>query len=115
MTDYHKHDYSNAGSTKTLPANLQNKVYIDRWVDENYKRLNKQFANQRELTNSSGSGSIDKLNDTLLLIYTDPDLHLTSWEQAKTYLNSKFTDAAIRIPMQKPVKAETEEHEIDND
>ena len=115
MTDYHKHDYSNAGSIKTLPANLQNKAYIDRFVAENYDRLNRQFANQRELTNSSGCGSIDKLNDTLLLIYTDPDLHLTSWEQAKAYLNSKFTDAAIRIQMQKPVKAETEDNEINND
>lgn len=115
MTAYHKHDYSNNGSAKTLPLNKQNKAYIDRFVSENYSRLNRIFANQREVINSSGCGSIDKLNDTLLLLYTDPDLHLTSWEQAKAYLNNKFTDAAIRIPMQKPVKVVNEEDEINND
>ena len=114
MTEHHKHDYSKTGGAKPLPVNRQNKAYIDRFVAENYERLNKQFANQREVTNSNGFGSIDKLNETLLLLYTDPDLYLTSWEQAKSYLTSKFTDAEIRIPIRKPIK-EAEENELEND
>ena len=108
-------DYACDTDTQCAATNEQNKAFIDRWVSENYERLNSKFSDQREVINSSGCGSIDKLNDALKLLYTDPDLHLTSWEQAKAYLNSKFTDAAIRIPMQKPVKAETEDNEIDND
>lgn len=115
MMEHHKHDYSKTGGEKPLPVNVQNKAYIDRFVTENYDRLNKQFANQREVINTSGYGSIDKLNETLFLLYTDPDLHLTSWEQAKTYLTNKFTDAAIRIQMKKPVKTGTGENEPEDD
>lgn len=115
MMEHHKHDYSKTGGKKPLPVNRQNKVYIDRFVSENYDRLNRQFASQREVVNSNGFGSIDKLNETLLLLYTDPDLHLTSWEQAKAYLTNKFTEAAIRIQMKKPTKEDTEENEPDND
>lgn len=115
MMEHHKHDYSKTGGEKPLPVNVQNKAYIDRFVTENYDRLNKQFASQREVINSSGYGSIDKLNETLFLLYTDPDLHLTSWEQAKAYLTNKFTDAAIRIQMKKPVKTGTGENEPEDD
>lgn len=113
MMEHHKHDYSRTGGKKPIPVNGQNKAYIDRFVAENYERLNKQFANQREVINSSGFGSIDQLNDVFMRLYTDPNLHLTSWEQAKAYLTSKFTDAEIRIPIQKPVKEE--ENELEND
>ncbi|WP_455671681.1 hypothetical protein [Phocaeicola sp.] len=114
MTEHHKHDYSKTGGAKSLPVNEQNKAFIDRFVSENYERLNRQFANQREVINSSGFGSIDKLNQTILALYTDPELHFTSWEQADKYLSSKFTDAEIRLPMKKPTK-ETEENELNND
>lgn len=95
-------DYEEAEATHAAEANEQNRKYIDRFVAENYERLNKQFSNQREVINSSGFGSIDKLNETLLLLYTDHDLHFTNWEQAKAYLTCKFTDKAIRIPTQNP-------------
>lgn len=108
-------DYELDEATHTVEANQQNRKYIDRFVAENYERLNNQFDNQRELINSSGCGSIDKLNDTLLLLYTDPDLHLTSWEQAKAYLSGKFTDAAIRIPVQKPIRKDAEPEESEPD
>lgn len=114
MMEHRKHDYSKTGNVNPLPVNKQNKAYIDRFVLENYDRLNKLFANQREVVNSNGFGSIDKLNETLLLLYTDPKLHLTSWEQAKVYLLNKFTDAEIRIQIKKPIK-EAEENEVDND
>lgn len=108
-------DYEQAEANRVAEVNEQNRKYIDRFVAENYERLNKQFANQREVINSSGFGSIDKLNETLLLLYTDPDLHLTSWEQAKAYLSSKFTEKAIRIPTQKPITKESDSENTEED
>lgn len=104
-------DYDRVEAIREAVANEQNRKYIDRFVAENYERLNRQFDNQRELINSSGCGSIDKLNSTILSLYTDPDLHFNNWKEANTYLLGKFTDAAIRIPTQKPITkdADTEE------
>lgn len=107
-------NYLQDEETITIAVNQQNKAYIDQFVKLNYERLNKQFANQRETINSSAYGSIDKLNETLLLLYSDPDLHFTSWKQANAYLTSKFTEKAIRIQMKKPTK-ETEENGLGND
>ena len=101
-------DYESDEANRVAEVNEQNRKYVDRFVAENYERLNKQFANQREIINSSGFGAIDKLNETLLLLYTDTDLHFADWKQANDYLSGKFTEKAIRIPTQKPITKDCE-------
>lgn len=108
-------DYELDEANRVAEVNEQNKAYIDRFVAENYERLNKQFANQREIINSSGFGAIDMLNETLLLLYTDPDLHFTDWKQANNYLSSKFTEKAIRIPTQKPITKDSDSEDTETD
>ena len=61
--------------------------------------------------NSSAFGALDKLNSTIISLYTDPNLHFADWEQANRYLSSKFTEKAIRVPVKKPVKSEVVENE----
>ena len=46
------------------PVNEQNRKYIDRFVTENYERLNSKFKTDEKI-NSSGFGALDKLNETL--------------------------------------------------
>jgi hypothetical protein len=108
-------DYECVEAIRVAEVNEQNRKYIDRFVSENYERLNRQFANQREVINSSAYGAIDKLNETILLLYTDPDLHFTDWKQANAYLSGKFTEKAIRIPTQKPITKDCDSEDTDND
>ena len=89
-----------------VAANEQNRKYIDRFVSENYNGLVAKFSPLDGTINSSSYGALDKLNETILSLYTDPNLHLSDWEQAKQYLSNKFTEKAIRIPVKKPVKGE---------
>ena len=51
------------------PVNEQNRKYIDRFVTENYERLNSKFKTDEKI-NPSGFGALDKLNETLLRLYT---------------------------------------------
>lgn len=92
-------------------ANEQNRKYIDRFVSENYIGLVAKFSPLDDTINSSSFGALDKLNETIISLYTDSDLHFTDWEQAKRYLLSKFTEKAIRVPVKKPVKCEVMEKE----
>lgn len=108
-------DYELDEANRVAEVNEQNRKYVDRFVAENYERLNKQFANQREIINSSGFGAIDMLNETLLLLYTNPDLHFTDWKQANNYLSSKFTEKAIRIPTQKPITKDSDSEDTETD
>lgn len=108
-------DYELDEASRVAEVNEQNRKYVDRFVAENYERLNKQFANQREIINSSGFGAIDMLNETLLLLYTDPDLHFTDWKQANNYLSSKFTEKDIRIPTQKPITKDSDSEDTETD
>lgn len=94
-----------------IAANEQNRKYIDRFVSENYNGLVAKFSPLDDTINSSSFGALDKLNETIISLYTDKDLHLTDWEQAKRYLTSKFTEKAIRVPVKKPVKGGKEESE----
>lgn len=89
-------------------ANSQNRIYIDRFVSENYERLSGKFSALDGAINSSGYGAMDKLNETILTLYTDPDLCFTSWEQANTYLTGKFTEKELRVPVKKPNRGEEE-------
>lgn len=90
-------------------VNEQNRKYINRFVSENYERLNAKFKTISNNINSSGFDSLDKLNETLLSLYTDPDLCFTSWEEAKRYLTNKFTEKEIRVAVKKPEKSLNEE------
>ena len=90
-------------SADPVAANERNRKYIDRFVSENYNGLG--------TINSSAFGALDKLNSTIISLYTDPNLHFTDWEQAKQYLSNKFTEKAIRVPVKKPVKSEVVENE----
>lgn len=87
-------------------ANERNRKYIDRFVSENYNDLVAKFTPLDGTINSSAFGALDKLNSTIISLYTDPDLHFTDWEQANRYLSSKFIEKAIRVPVKKPVKSE---------
>lgn len=101
------HDVSN----EHAPANERNREYIDRFVSENYNGLVAKFSPLDGTINSSSFGALDKLNETILSLYTDPDLHFSDWEEARRYLSNKFTEKAIRIPVKKPVKCEGGEGE----
>lgn len=94
-----------------ITANEQNRKYIDRFVAENYNSLAAKFSPLDDTINSSSFGALDKLNETILALYTDPDLYFSSWEQANRYLSGKFTEKAIRVPLKKPVKSKTGENE----
>ena len=93
---------------ETITINSQNRIYIDRFVSENYKRLSGKFSALGGTINSSGYGAMDKLNETILTLYTDPDLCFTSWEQANDYLAGKFTEKEMRVPVKKPKRGEEE-------
>ncbi|WP_294552938.1 hypothetical protein [uncultured Bacteroides sp.] len=98
-------------SVDPVAVNERNRKYIDRFVSENYNGLVTKFSHLDGMINSSAFGALDKLNSTIISLYTDPNLHFTDWEQAKQYLSSKFTEKAIRVPVKKPIKSETEESE----
>jgi hypothetical protein len=87
-----------------LVVNEQNRGYIDRFVSENYKRLSKKFMRLSGNINSSGFGAMDKLNETIVSLYTDPALCFADWGEAERYMSSKFTEKEIRIPVKKPMK-----------
>lgn len=89
-------------------VNEHNRPYIERFLKENYNRLLTRFAKTDTVINSNGCGSLDKLSETIVLLYTDPELCFTSWEEAERYMLGKFTEKAIRIPMKKPVKTPEE-------
>lgn len=85
----------------TIAANEQNRCYVDRFVSENYKRLSAKFSNLDGVINSSGFGAMDKLNETIVSLYTDPELSFSNWEEAEQYMSNKFTEKAIRVPVKK--------------
>lgn len=101
-------NYLHDVSVDPVAANERNRKYIDRFVLENYNGLVAKFSPLDGTINSSSYGALDKLNETILSLYTDPDLHFSSWIEAKQYLSSKFTEKAIRVPVKKPVKSEDE-------
>jgi hypothetical protein len=85
-------------------VNENNRAYIDRFVSENYNRLNNQFKSASGIINSSCYGSLDKLNETILALYTDANLCFDSWEDANAYMQNKFTEKEMRVPAKKTVK-----------
>lgn len=88
-----------------IAVNEQNRGYVDRFVTENYRRLSAKFSTLGSTINSSGFGAMDKLNEMIFSLYTDPELSFEDWEEAKRYMSGKFTEKKIRIPIKKPVKA----------
>lgn len=94
-----------------IAANEQNRGYIDRFVKENYKRLSAKFSSLDGTINSSGFGAMDKLNETIVSLYTDSELSFANWEEAERYMLSKFTDKAIRVVVKKPVKDNSDEED----
>ena len=95
-------------SVDPVAVNERNRKYIDRFVSENYDGLVTKFSHLDGTINSSAFGALDKLNSTIISLYTDPDLHFADWEQAKRYLSNKFTEKAIRVPVKKIAKDEIE-------
>lgn len=106
-------NYLTGDEAKVVAVNETNRAFIDRFVSLNDQRLCTQFDSQGNVINSSGFGSLDKLNTTIVSLYTDPEMCFTSWEQANKYLTSKFTDKAIRVVMKKPT--ETDEYETESE
>ena len=98
-------------SVDPVAVNERNRKYIDRFVSENYNGLVAKFSPLDGTINSSAFGALDKLNSTIISLYTDPNLHFADWERAKQYLSSKFTEKAVRVPVKKPVKSEVIENE----
>jgi len=95
-----------------LPVNEKNRAYIDAFVKLNYKQLRDKFRKLGNAVNSSAFDSVDKLDETILSLYTDQELDFKSHEQANTYLTNKFTEKAIRVVIKKPVKnVESEDSE----
>ena len=97
---------SNANYLHDVPVqcvavNDKNRAYIDRFVSENYVVLNKRFAAISGNINSSCFGSLDKLNETLYSLYTNPDLCFGNWDEANAYLKNKFTEKEMRVPLKK--------------
>lgn len=111
----------NANYLHEVPAtnqavNEKNRSYIDRFVSENYKSLSTRFAAIGSNINSSAYGSLDKLNETLLSLYTNSDLLFDNWSDANAYLRNKFTEKEMRIPLKKQSKNnETENEDVSND
>lgn len=97
-----------------LKVNEKNRAYIDRFVSMNYEKLSKRFAAIGSNINSSCFGSLDKLNETLISLYTNPDLQFTCWDEANAYLTNKFTEKEMRIPLKKRNDTETEEESADS-
>ena len=93
-------------SVDPVAVNERNRKYIDRFVSENYNGLVAKFSPLDGTINSSAFGALDKLNSTIISLYTDPNLHFADWERAK-----QFTEKAIRVPVKKPVKSEVIENE----
>lgn len=105
-------NYISEVQTKSLPVNDKNRAYIDAFVKLNYKQLRDKFRKLGNAVNSSAFDSVDKLDEAILSLYTDPELSFKSAEQANVYLTSKFTEKAIRVVVKKPVKdVECEENE----
>lgn len=104
-------NYLHDVSVDPVAANERNRKYIDRFVSENYNGLVTKFSPLDGAINSSAFGALDKLNSTIISLYTDPNLHFTDWDQANKYLSSKFTEKAIRVPVKKPIKSEAKESE----
>lgn len=107
-------NYLHDAPNERIAANEQNRKYIDRFVAENYKSLVVKFSPLDGVINPSSFGALDKLNETILLLYTDPDLYFADWENAKRYLSSRFTEKVIRVPVKKPVKSGIEENESES-
>ena len=84
-----------------LSVNEKNRAYIDRFVSENYKNLSRRFAAIGSNINSSAYGSLDKLNETFCSLYINPDLHFSSWVEAKAFLQNKFTEKEMRVPLKR--------------
>ena len=100
-------------SADPVAANERDRKYIDRFVSENYNGLVTKFSPLDGTINSSAFGALDKLNSTIISLYTDPNLHFADWEQANRYLSSKFTEKAIRVPVKKPVGNEVKEEKLE--
>ncbi len=102
-------NYLREAPVDTITVSEQNRGYIDRFVSENYKRLSAKFSNLDGVINSSGFGAMDKLNETIVSLYTDPELSFSNWAEAERYMANKFTEKAIRVPVKKPTKKEAVE------
>lgn len=102
----------NANYLHDVPAakrvvNEKNRVYIDRFVMENYNRLSNQFKGFDGIVNSSCYSAMDKLNETIFALYTDVNICFGSWDDANAYLRNKFTEKEMRVPTKKQSKAES--------
>ena len=62
-------------SVDPVAVNERNRKYIDRFVSENYNGLVAKFSPLDGTINSSAFGALDKLNSTIISLYTDPNLH----------------------------------------
>lgn len=87
------------------------KRYADQFVGENYSRLVEKFKPLDDHINQKGYGSLDKLNDTIILIY-ETDKTFNSYEQFYRFAASKFIG---RTKKPKPGEAAVEEDDPGDD
>ena len=100
----------NANYLHDVPAakrvvNEKNRVYIDRFVMENYNRLSNQFKGFDGIVNSSCYSAMDILYVTIFALYTDVNICFGSWDDANAYLRNKFTEKEMRVPTKKTIKS----------
>lgn len=89
-------NYLNDENRPKTTVNEANRAYIDRFVRENYNALYSKFQALDSKIDSSTYSALDKLNETILSLYTDKELTFENWKSAKRFLQNKFTEKEKR-------------------
>ena len=76
--------------------------YVNRYIEERYKELSSKFRVLDNTLNEKGVSSLDKLNDTMLSLYTT-DKAFKSYEEFYKWANNKFTPKKDRKRNIKPL------------
>lgn len=86
-----KRGYDISSTTKTdkeIKATV--KKYADRYVKENFAKLESKFKLMDSTVNEKGVSSLDKLNDTILSLY-ETNEKFSSYKLFKLFADRKFT------------------------
>lgn len=66
------------------------KKYVDRYINENYTRLEAKFRNIDNYINEKSISSLDKLNTTMRNLYYTP-IEFQDYKSFEKWANNKFT------------------------
>jgi hypothetical protein len=98
-------------SADPVATNERNRKYIDRFVSENYNGLVAKFSPLDGTINSSAFGALDKLNSTIISLYTDPNLHFYGLGAGETISIEQVYRKGDSRSGEKAVKSEVVENE----